>query len=211
MKVAIYCRVSTDDKGQDPVMQLEACKEYCIRNKHEIIAELTDEGVTGNSWYFDRPKGKELKKLIDRHSIQGIICFAVDRFSRQNPLKLLPSLNDLKDRGIVFVSVTEPIFNMEGSVAEPMRYMLTWFSSYFLEQHRTKVNAGMDKARKFGTKSGKAIGKPRSADYDLICKMYDGGKGISQIARELNASKSTVSNAIKKRYVAVEEVQAVSL
>lgn len=198
MKVCIYARVSTDDKGQDPLVQISQCREYCERNKHQIVAELIDEGVTGNSWYFDRPQGKELKKLIDRHSIQGIVCFAVDRFSRQNPLKLLPMLNDLKNNNVLFISVTEPIFNMEGSAAEPMRYMLTWFSSYFLEQHTTKVLAGMKKAKEFGTKSGKAIGKPRKADYDLIRRLHAEGCSISQIAKELSVSKSSVSNAIKK-------------
>jgi len=76
MKVCIYARVSTDDKGQDPLLQVNACKEYCERNRHEVVAILIDEGVTGNSWYYDRPKGKELKKLIDRGSVKGIVCFA---------------------------------------------------------------------------------------------------------------------------------------
>jgi DNA invertase Pin-like site-specific DNA recombinase len=82
-----------------------------------------------------------------------------------------------------------------------MRYMLTWFSNYFLEQHTTKVLAGMKKAKEFGTKSGKAIGKPRKADYNLIRQKSADGMSISQIAKELSVSKSSVSNAIKNKTV----------
>ena len=202
MKVVIYARVSTDDKGQDPQVQLDKCRQFCKFNEYEVIGEFVDEGISGNTYYYDRPKGKEMYSIIRRYENTqiglGIVCFAVDRFSRQDPIRLLPLIKDLKDKNILFISVTEPVFNMAGSMAQPMQYLLTWFASYFLEQHVTKVKAGMDKAKIKGTKSGLAIGKPRRADYELIRKMSEEGKSISAIAKELTVSKSSVSNAIKK-------------
>ena len=202
MKVVIYCRVSTDDKGQDPQVQLDKCRQFCKFNDYEVIGEFVDEGISGNTYYYDRPNGKLMDSIIKRYEDTqiglGIVCFAVDRFSRQDPIKLLPLIKELKDRNILFISVTEPVFNMAGSMAQPMQYLLTWFSSYFLEQHVTKVKAGMDKARLKGTKSGKAIGKPRRANYPAIVEMYSRGISISRIAKDLNISKSSVSNAIKK-------------
>lgn len=201
MKVIIYCRVSTDDKGQDPKVQLDKCRQFCQFNNYEIIGEFLDEGVSGNTYYYDRPEGSRMQSIIKRYENTqvglGIVCFAVDRFSRQDPIRLLPLIKDLKDHNILFISVTEPVFNMAGSMAQPMQYLLTWFSSYFLEQHITKVKAGMDKARLKGTKSGKAIGKPRKANYELIQQLHKEGKSISSIAKELTVSKSSVSNAIK--------------
>lgn len=197
MKVAIYCRVSTDDKGQDPQVQLEKCKSYCNLQGHDVVESFIDEGITGDSFYYDRPSGSKLDVLIQKGKIEGIVCFSIDRFSRQNPMKILPLLNSLRSKGIVFLSVTEPIFNMESEFAEPMRYMLAWFSSYFLVQHKKKVNAGLDKARQFGTKSGKAIGKPRKADYDLIRTRFNDLHSVSAVARELNVSKGSVHNALK--------------
>ncbi len=34
MKVALYARVSTDDKGQDPETQLLSLREFCEREGH---------------------------------------------------------------------------------------------------------------------------------------------------------------------------------
>lgn len=140
---------------------------------------------------------KVIKRYENTQVGLGIVCFAVDRFSRQDPIKLLPLIKELKDKNILFISVTEPVFNMAGSMAQPMQYLLTWFSSYFLEQHVTKVKAGMDKAKIKGTKSGKAIGKPRKANYEAIVNLYRELHSISGVANKLKVSKSSVSNAIK--------------
>lgn len=198
MKVCIYARVSTDDKGQDPVVQIDKCQSYCEMHNHEIVEILRDEGVSGDTFYYDREGGKQLQELMNKNRIQGVVVFAMDRFSRQSPLKILPMLNSFKDSGITFISVTEPIFNMEGDFAEPMRYMITWFSNYFLKQHVTKVRAGLDKAKKYGTKSGKPIGRERKADYEDILCMHEHGVSISQIAKRLGYNKSSVKHAIDK-------------
>lgn len=201
MKVVIYCRVSTDDKGQDPQVQLDKCRTFCELNNHIIIGEFIDNGISGRIPFYERPEGKRMNSIIKRYENTqiglGIVCFAVDRFSRQDPIKILPLLNDLKNKNILFISVTEPAFNLTGAMAQPMQYLLTWFSSYFLEQHISKVKAGMDKAKLKGTKSGKAIGKPRKADYELIIKRYDELKSISQVAKELQLSKSSVVHALR--------------
>jgi DNA invertase Pin-like site-specific DNA recombinase len=199
MKVANYYRISTDDKGQDIRVQSEKCREYDKLHNHEIIAEFLDEGVSGDTFYYERPEGKKLYELINKNKIEGIVVFSVDRFSRQNPMKVLPLIMNLKNRGIKFISVTESVFNMESEFAEPLQYMLSWFSNYFLVQHKVKVNAGIKKARKFGTKSGKPIGRERKADYDKVREIYQQNKNITQTAKQLGISKSSVVNAIKSK------------
>ena len=47
MRVALYARVSTSDKGQDPEMQLRELREYCERRGWIIAAEYVDVGVSG--------------------------------------------------------------------------------------------------------------------------------------------------------------------
>jgi hypothetical protein len=47
MKTALYARVSTSDKGQDPEMQLRELREYCERRGWTITAEYVDVGVSG--------------------------------------------------------------------------------------------------------------------------------------------------------------------
>ena len=45
MKVAIYARVSTDDKGQDPVNQLLELREFATRQGWTVVREYTDEAT----------------------------------------------------------------------------------------------------------------------------------------------------------------------
>lgn len=196
MKVAIYARVSTDDKGQDPQVQIEKCRKYCELYNHQIVGEFVDMGVSGDTYYYDRPEGKKLYELVKSNKVDAIIVFSIDRFSRQNPVKILNLINNLNIKGIKFISVTEPIFNMESEYAEPMRFMLSWFSNYFLVQHKKKVSAGIEKAKKFGTKTGNPIGRRRVADYEKITELWKRGFSISKISKMLNCSKSSVKNAI---------------
>jgi len=196
MKVAIYARVSTDDKGQDPLVQENKCRNYCEMQGHEVVAVFHEEGISGDTFYYDRPKGKELYSLLQSNKVQGLVVQAVDRFSRQNPLKVLQLLNNLRTQGIIFISVTEPAFNMDSEFSDVIRYILTWFNNYFLKQHKVKVHAGLDKARKFGTKSGKTIGRQRKANHDVIMELHGQGKTISEIAREIGVLKGSVKYAI---------------
>ena len=201
MKVAIYCRVSTDDKGQDPKVQLLRCQTYCANNNHTIVHELLDEGWSGDTYYADRKAGKLLHAAIMRGEVEGIVVFSIDRFSRQDPIKILTQIQEFERQGIKIMSVTEPVFDMTSDFAQPMRYLLAWFGNYWLTQHKRKVNSGMEKAKKYGTKSGKAIGRERKADYSAIIALHQSGKGISEIARTLGVSKGSVSNAVRKGVV----------
>jgi DNA invertase Pin-like site-specific DNA recombinase len=40
VKAAVYARVSTDDKGQDPETQLLQLREYCRNNDLEILGNI---------------------------------------------------------------------------------------------------------------------------------------------------------------------------
>lgn len=126
-KIIIYTRVSTDDKAQDPEVQVLKCKQYCELHNHKVIDIIREEGVSGDSYIFDRPNGKKILPMIKQGKIEGIVVFSQDRYSRESPVKFLQQLNYLKDMGITFISVTEPIFNMEGEFSEPLKYFLSWF------------------------------------------------------------------------------------
>jgi DNA invertase Pin-like site-specific DNA recombinase len=42
MRVAIYARVSTDDKGQDPENQLRELRAWCANAGHTVVHEYVD-------------------------------------------------------------------------------------------------------------------------------------------------------------------------
>ena len=56
MRVAIYARVSTDDKGQDPENQLRELRAWAINSGHKISQEYVDyeSGRKGAGHYGGR-------------------------------------------------------------------------------------------------------------------------------------------------------------
>src|SRR5215471_12641315 len=89
MKVAIYARVSTKDKGQDPLNQVAQLKEYCERQQWEVAGEYVDlcSGKTPNREQF---------KLMFEHAYQRkfdcVLFWSLDRFSREGVLETLQHL-----------------------------------------------------------------------------------------------------------------------
>jgi DNA invertase Pin-like site-specific DNA recombinase len=44
MRMAIYARVSTNDKGQDPDNQLRQLRQWCADAGHELVYEYIEHG-----------------------------------------------------------------------------------------------------------------------------------------------------------------------
>src|SRR5262249_44747595 len=64
---------------------------------------------------------------------------------------------------------------------------------------RERVQAGLDYARRNGTKSGKAIGRPqRIFDREEVARLRHGGASIEGIARELKLGVGTVVRALQE-------------
>lgn len=65
MKVAAYCRVSTEEQGNKSTIdnQIFEIKKYCSVNNYEIVDFYNDNGISGSIPLSERPQGKRL--LID--------------------------------------------------------------------------------------------------------------------------------------------------
>jgi len=189
MKVAIYTRVSRDDKYQDPERQILKCKQYCELHNHSVVCEIK-EYHKGDSNPNDRP---EFSK-IDLKKIDAVIVYSIDRLTRQHPNKVMNLINYFKDSGVLIVSVTEPIFNMESDFAEPMQYFMTWWNNYFLKKLSADVKSGLERARK----EGKILGRPKKEiDYNKVMSLKNNGISLRKIAKELNVSLGAVQRCIK--------------
>jgi DNA invertase Pin-like site-specific DNA recombinase len=63
VRVALYARVSTADKGQDPRFQTLELQEYCQRRGWSVAGEYVDVGISGT-----KEKRPELDRLMaDAH------------------------------------------------------------------------------------------------------------------------------------------------
>ena len=189
MKAAIYTRVSTDDKDQNTERQLLKCKQYCELHNHEVIYSI-EENHKGDSHPSSRP---EFNK-INFAEIDAIIVYSIDRLTRQHPNKVMNMLNYYKSSGILIISVTEPIFNMESEFSEPMQYFMTWWNNYFLRKLSNDVKSGLDRARA----QGKKLGRPKKKinRFEVI-RRRNAGQSYRQIAKDMNLSLADVQRCIK--------------
>src|SRR3990172_10597305 len=80
MRVAIYARVSTKDKGQNPEMQLEPCRRYAKAMEWEIYKEYSDKARATD--FVGRKAWAELMKAASTHQFDILLVWKLDRAFR---------------------------------------------------------------------------------------------------------------------------------
>jgi DNA invertase Pin-like site-specific DNA recombinase len=105
-RVAIYARVSTDDKGQDPENQLRQLRAWCASAGYEIVDEYVDR-ESGRKGIDKRKRFNELFEDASRCKFDLVLFWALDRFSREGMVPTINYLQRLSASGVAFHSYTE--------------------------------------------------------------------------------------------------------
>ncbi|CAI3642951.1 recombinase family protein [Clostridium neonatale] len=154
MNIAIYSRKSVfTGKGESIENQIELCKEYCnIHYKDEKI-EYTiyeDEGFSGKN--LNRPKFKELINDIKNNKFDVLICYRLDRISR-NVADFSSTLELLQEYHTHFVSIKEQ-FDTSTPMGRAMIYIASVFAQLERETIAERVKDNMLQLAKMGKWSG---------------------------------------------------------
>ena len=190
MRIALYARVSTTDKGQSPEMQLRELREYCQRRGAEIAAEYVDIGISGSK--SSRPELDKLMADANRRKFDAVLVWRFDRFARSTS-HLLKALETFQALRIDFVSLTEGIdtstpmgtlvFTILGAVGQMERELI-----------RDRVRAGVRNAKA----KGKTLGRPKvEVDRATVTAMRAAGRSYRAVAAELGVSVGTVFAAVQ--------------
>src|SRR6185312_9713412 len=115
MRIAIYARVSTDDKGQDPLNQVLQLRDFAAKQGWTITREYADEASARNS---DRPGFSKMWEDAAKHRFDLLLFWSLDRLSREGTYKTLSYLRRLTDSGIQFKSYTEQYIDSLGAFSE---------------------------------------------------------------------------------------------
>ncbi len=191
MKVGIYVRVSTADRGQDPELQLVSLREYAQKRLWKVH-EYSDIGESGAK--ERRPGLDRLLEDARKRRLDGILVWKLDRLGRS--LKhLLVLLEEFRALGVQFVSYTENL-DFATPAGRAMASLIGVFAEFERDLIRERVRAGLENARRKGKRPG-----PRSkfAPEDLctLTKARDRGMSIRSIAREMRVSPSLVHKSLK--------------
>jgi DNA invertase Pin-like site-specific DNA recombinase len=95
MRIAIYARVSTKDKGQDTENQLHQL--WAFAGQHRTTYQVyTDQESGGNA---NRTEFKLLLLEAYQQQFDLVVFWRLDRFSREGALATLHYLKELKTTG----------------------------------------------------------------------------------------------------------------
>jgi len=154
MKVAIYCRVSTQD--QDSSKQMKICKEYCINRGWEVFKVYSDI-ISGAK--ESRPEFNILLDDLRHYKFRMVIVTKLDRMGRS--LKhLISLLDEFKTKRVEFVAVTQNI-DTSSSIGRLQWQILGAFAEYERSIISERTKEGLRFAKNVG-KRGKDI-KPRKS------------------------------------------------
>ncbi len=150
-KIAIYSRKSKfTGKGESIENQIELCKTYIATHLPDITSEniliFEDEGYSGG--HLDRPKFQEMISLVKKKEISHIICYRLDRISRNigDFAQLIEELNDL---GTGFISIKEQ-FDTSSPMGRAMMYIASVFSQLERETIAERISDNLRELAKTG-------------------------------------------------------------
>lgn len=158
MKVALYARVSTVDKNQNPEVQLAELREYCRRQDWEISEEYID--LASASDFVHRKAWARAMEDAAKRKYRALVVWKMDRAFRDIEMAWR-TVKILRGYGIDMVFMTQPELNVAGPAGDLIFTIYAGFAQFERDIIRERSMAGMLHAKKCGTKSGNPIGKPR--------------------------------------------------
>ena len=144
MKVAIYCRVSTEE--QDADKQETLCRKYCEIQEHEVYKVYKDV-ISGTK--ASRPAFNALLNDMRHLEFKGVIVTKLDRIGRSLQ-HLLGVLDEFNKKRVEFIAITQNIDTSTSSGKLQMQVM-----GAFAEFERNLIS----ERTKEGLKYAKNVGK----------------------------------------------------
>ncbi len=124
-----------------------------------------------------------------------MVFWALDRLTREGPLKTLLYLEQLASSGVKFKSFTEPMLDTTTPVGELLVPILSWVA----KQERRRIisdrtRAGLESARR----KGRRLGRPAGTRLDVakIASLHSQGLAVRAIAAQIGKSKSAVHKIV---------------
>lgn len=154
MKVAIYCRVSTDEQFADK--QELACLDYCKRNNFDVFRVYKDviSGKTTN-----RPEFNKLLEDMRNREFNCIMVTKLDRMGRSLQ-HLLSLFDEFSKKGIQFIAITQNIDTTTSTGRLQMQIMGA-FAEFERNIISERTKEGMKKAEGVGKRGKDKIPRKR--------------------------------------------------
>jgi DNA invertase Pin-like site-specific DNA recombinase len=194
---AIYVRVSTASKvrvgadavfEQNPEVQELPLRQLAEQRGWSVVRVYADRASGAKE---NRPGLKHLLADARRGAFHVVLVWRFDRFARSVE-QLVSALAEFRSLKVDFVSHQESL-DTSTAMGKAMFTVIAAMAELERSVIRERVQAGLDYARKNGTKSGRAIGRPKAIfNRAAVIELRESGLSFRQIAGKFGVSEKTV-------------------
>jgi DNA invertase Pin-like site-specific DNA recombinase len=196
MKAALYARISTADGRQDVENQLAELRRFAVAQGWETTNEYIDRESGGKA---DRAEFRRMFTDAARRRFDLVLVWALDRLTREGVAETFEYIKRLTRHGVQFVSFTEEHFRTTGPAGELMIAVAAWIAKQERIRISERVRAGLARARLQGTRSGRAVGRPKVVfNRDEAIRLRREGWSWREISRKLRVGSTTIRSFYKK-------------
>jgi len=193
MRVALYLRVSTDDRGQSLDTQRLPLRDFCQAQGWSDVTEYADEASAADM--RGRTAWRRLLHDAAKRRVDLILVWRLDRAFR-SVREAANTLEDLRHWRVGLRSYQEPWLDTTSPFGEALYYITVAYAQLERGILAERVKAGMDRARR----QGRHVGRPAKADPESLAATWprirqailDGELSRRQAAKRLGTSERTV-------------------
>ena len=199
-RAAIYTRVSTakratrgeaDAYEQDPAVQEVPLKALVAQRGWRLVSVFSDRASGAKE---RRPGLQALLQDARRGAFDVVVVWRFDRFAR-SVKQLVDALEEFRTLGIDFVSHQEAL-DSSTPMGKAMFTVIAAMAELERSVIRERVIAGLEYARREGTRSGQPIGRPKAIfRRDEVVELRAAGLSWRQIGQRLGVGTTTARRA----------------
>lgn len=195
-----YCRVSENDKGQDPLRQMDVIEPWAKREGYGLLPPVIDEGTSGmKTSPFKRPKFIEAVRLAGKHRADCILIESIDRMTREGIEMWYRAAFRLEDEyGLRIHWADMPLAMQEGMAGSIILSVRAGLAHEESRRMSERIRSGMHRKMAQGKKMGRPA-KPIPLDEVLYAiQLRKKGKGWDTVAKEVNRKRGVFDLADAK-------------
>jgi DNA invertase Pin-like site-specific DNA recombinase len=195
MRIALYSRVSTTDKGQTTENQSLQLRANCEARSETVVLEEHDY-LSGTKRF--RPGLERIFAAAERREFDVLVVWSLDRLTREGAFRALEIIQNLGALGIGFRSITEPHFDSSGPFKDAIIAIAATLAKLEREKTVERIKAGLDRTRAAGTVLGRTAIVPQITPQvlTLAAKQWSTARIASSIeyrTRDGRAKKPSIA------------------
>lgn len=198
MRVAVYARVSTRDRDQNPETQLQPLRAYC-RQQDWAWEEYVDQASAADAGH--RTAWQRLLEAAAKRRIDLVLVWKLDRAFR-SVLDAATTLERLRAWNVGFRSFQEPWLDTTQPFGEALYYITAAYAQLERAMIAERVKAGMERARREGRRIGRppVAADPRKARrlQEAVAAVREGRLSYRRAARQAGVALSTLQKALRE-------------